>query len=277
MNITKAVITAAAPHQRALPVQSFVDRDGEPKTALRIVVDEALSAGVDDVCVVAAPGDADAYRAALGNMTKRVHFVEQPSPRGYGHALLCARDFAAGQTVLHLVGDHLSITKDARTCAQQVADVARAEDCAVSAVQATRESLLPYFGAIGGKRVAGKPRLYGIERVIEKPAPTEAEQHLLVPGLRAGFYPCFFGIHVLTPAVFDLLADELEHASGPITLSGALNRLAGQERYLAYEVSGRRYDLGAHYGALTAQLGLALNGRDREDVLAQLVELLAAH
>lgn len=277
MNITKAVVTAAAPHQRTLPVQAFVDRDGTPKTALRIVVDEALSAGVDDVCVVAAPGDVDAYRAALGDMTKHVQFVEQPNPRGYGHALLCAREFAGGEAVLHLVGDHLSIPSDARTCAQQVADVARAEECAVSAVQATRESLLPYFGAIGGKRVAGKPRLYAIERVIEKPAPTDAEQHLLVPGLRAGFYQCFFGIHVLTPAVFELLEDELDRSTGPISLSGALDRLAGRERYLAFEVSGRRYDLGARYGALTAQLALALSGGDREDVLAQLVELVAAH
>ena len=38
---------------------------------------------------------------------------------------------------------------------------------------------------------------------------------------------------------------------------------------------GRRYDLGARYGLLTAQLALALNGQDRAQVLSQLVELLA--
>ena len=47
--------------------------------------------------------------------------------------------------------------------------------------------------------------LYEIETVLEKPTPTEAEQQLLVPGLRAGHYLCLFGMHVLTPAVMEIL------------------------------------------------------------------------
>ena len=109
--------------------------------------------------------------------------------------------------------------------------------------------------------------------MLEKPTPTQAEQELVVPGLRAGHYLCFFGMHVLTPAIFDLLesADE----SGRRNLSGALSRLARQERYLAHQVQGARYDLGLPYGLLTAQMALALSGRDRSHVLAQIVELLA--
>ena len=60
-----------------------------------------------------------------------------------------------------------------------------------------------------------------------------------------------------------------------LTLSAALAELARQEQYLAMEDTGRRYDLGARYGLLTAQLALALNGRDRDEVLTHLLELLA--
>ena len=60
-----------------------------------------------------------------------------------------------------------------------------------------------------------------------------------------------------------------------MTLSTALAELAAREQYLALEVEGRRYDLGVKYGLLAAQLALALAGRDRDEVLAQLVELLA--
>ncbi len=60
-----------------------------------------------------------------------------------------------------------------------------------------------------------------------------------------------------------------------ITLSAALAELARHEQYLAIEDSGRRYDLGARYGLLTAQLALALNGRDRDEVLSNLLEMLA--
>ena len=59
------------------------------------------------------------------------------------------------------------------------------------------------------------------------------------------------------------------------TITPALAKLASHERYLAAELQGRRYDLGLKYGLLTAQLALALNGQDRDEVLSGLVEMLA--
>ncbi|MFO7695675.1 MAG: UTP--glucose-1-phosphate uridylyltransferase, partial [Anaerolineae bacterium] len=147
--------------------------------------------------------------------------------------------------------------------------------CAVSAVQASRESLLPYFGCVGAKRVAGSNRLYLVERVMEKPTPTDAEQWLVVPGLRAGHYLCYFGMHVLTPGVMRILEERLNAQPEGVTLSDALNLLPRHERYLALESDGRRYDVGARYGILTAQVALALAGQDREWVLSELLELLA--
>lgn len=69
----------------------------------------------------------------------------------------------------------------------------------MSAVQATHESKLPYYGAVGGKLMDAARHLYQVDTVLEKPTPTEAEQQITVPGLRAGYYLCFFGMHVLTP------------------------------------------------------------------------------
>ena len=205
MKITKAVITAAGPKQRSLPLQTLVDRDGAQKSVLRIIVEEALRAGVDDICVVVCPGDETAYAGAAGDVPAQLTYVPQAEPLGYGHAIHCAREFVGGQPFLHLVGDHLWVSRGGQGCAEQIVEVAQAESCAVSAVQASRESLLPYYGTVGGRRVAGRPDLYVVEDVIEKPTPTEAEQRLLVPGLRAGHYLCFFGIHVLTPAVMENL------------------------------------------------------------------------
>src|SRR5438876_1201619 len=82
-----------------------------------------------------------------------------------------------------------------------------AEGCAVSAVQATREHLIHQYGTLNGKRLNNRPDVYVIEEIVEKPNPTLAELRLQVPGLRAGHYLCFFGMHVLTPTVFDLLDD----------------------------------------------------------------------
>jgi UTP--glucose-1-phosphate uridylyltransferase len=277
VRVSKAVITAASRSQRTLPLQRVVDRDGTPKTVLRIVVEEALQAGVEEVCVVICPGDAEAYRAAASDHADRLQFIEQAQPRGYGHALACARDFVADTPFLHLVGDHLWISHTPRGCAEQLVEAAEAEQCAVSAVQPSRESLLPSFGVVGGRLVPGRQDLYLVETVREKPTPTEAEQHLVVPGLRAGHYLCFFGMHVLTPGVLEILGRLLAE-QGPdsrVTLSDALDALPSRERYLALANLGSRYDVGGKYGVLTAQLALALGGVDRDEVQTALIELLA--
>jgi UTP--glucose-1-phosphate uridylyltransferase len=276
VQITKAVITAAGKNQRTLPLQTLVDRDGSQKTALAIIVQEVLNAGVEEVCVVVCPGDQGAYRAAAGPHAARLHFVEQPAPLGYGQAVLCAAAFTGADPFLLLVGDHLYVSRAENGCAQQLVQAARAESCSVSAVQSTHESKLPFYGAVGGRLVPGRQRLYQIDTVLEKPTPTEAEQRLIVPGLRAGRYLCFFGMHVLTPMVMERLAAMAAAAPGSLSLSSVLNALAAHERYLALELQGRRYDIGLKYGLLTAQLALALEGRDRDEVLSTLVEMLAA-
>lgn len=275
MEIRKAIITAAGKNQRTLPLQTLVDRDGTQKTAFAIIIEEILRSGIEEICAVICPGDQSAYRAAAGAHAGRVQFVEQAQPLGYGHAVQCARSFSGDQPFLLLVGDHLYVSRSQKGCAEQLVEIAKAESCAVSAVQATHESKLPFYGTVGGHLVPGRQRLYQIESVLEKPTPTEAEQRLIVPGLRAGRYLCFFGMHVLTPTVMDMLSDIVASAKNGAQLSTALNKLAGKERYLALELEGRRYDIGAKYGLLTAQLALSFDGKDRDEVLSNLVEMLA--
>jgi UTP--glucose-1-phosphate uridylyltransferase len=280
MKIKRAVITAASRDDRHLPLQQLVDRDRQPKAALAIIVEEAVAAGAHEVAVVIRPGDEAAFREAAGPAASRLELIPQPTPAGYGDALCQARAFVGEEPFLHFVGDHLYVSDaekvsdgEAATCSKQLVAVAEAEECCVSAVQATREHMLPYFGAVGGQLVPGRRGLYTIEKVLEKPTPTLAEQELTVPGLRAGHHLCFFGMHVLTPAIFELLHACGEH--GQRQLSPALAALASRERFLALELSGRRYNLGLTYGLLTAQLALGLAGPDRSEILAQLVELLA--
>ena len=276
MRITKAVVTAAGKGQRHLPLQTLIDRDGQQKSVLSVIIEEVVRAGINDTCIVINPADEAAFRSVAGEHTGHLTYVYQPEPRGYGHAVWCARDFVKGEPFLHLISDHLYVSRTDKGCAQRVVEIAEAESCAVSAVQATREGLLPNFGAVSGKRIQGRNDLTVIETVIEKPTPTEAEQRLLVPGLRAGYYLCFFGIHVLTPSVMSILDQQLsESKDGRIpTISSALHTLAQKERYLALEMHDYRYNLGVKYGLLNAQLALALNGKDKDDVLGMLMEML---
>jgi len=272
MNIPKAVVTAAARSQRTLAMQTVIDRDGHEKSVLRIIVEEIRRAKVDEIAVVIAPGDEATYAHGAGDRT--VRFIEQVEPAGYANALYAARGFVQNEAFLHLVGDHLYIDGNGGSCARRLVDVAAGEGCSVSAVQATRETQLPNFGAIGGQRLPGKQNLYRIEKVLEKPTPTQAEQTLNVSGLRAGHYLCFFGMHVLTPQFMELLEKRAKEGQ-KATVSSVLAELAQREQYLALDLMSRRYDVGVKYGLFQAQLALALSGKDRDLVLAQLLENLA--
>jgi UTP--glucose-1-phosphate uridylyltransferase len=272
MNIPKAVVTAAAPHQRTLALQTVIDRDGREKSVLRTIVEEIRRAHVDQIAVVIAPGDEAAYARAVADST--VQFIHQTGAPGYANALYAARSFVHGDAFLHLVGDHLYIGTHGNDGSKRLIDVASEEGCSISAVQPTRETQLAHYGAVAGLRLQGKQDLYRVEKVIEKPTPTEAEQSLNVSGLRAGHYLCFFGMHVLTPGFMELLEQRLA-GKKPTTVSGVLAELANREQYLALELKSRRYDVGVKYGLFQAQLALALAGKDRDLVLAQLVENLA--
>ena len=309
VRITRAIITAAGRGARQYPASDtvqkamlpLVDRDGLTKPVLQIIVEEALESGVEDVCVVVAPGDEALYRAQfrgyadnlrsaykghdwaiqqasqVEELEQRLRFTVQPQPEGYGHAVWQARDFAAGQPVLLLLSDHLYVSSETRRCARQLIDLATAEDCAASAVQSTREHLIHQYGTLAGRRLQGRPDVHVINEIIEKPNPTLAELKLQTPGLRSGHYLCFFGIHVLTPLVFDLLDDLVKgqvRELGQIQLTTALNGLARRERYLALETRGCRYNLGVKFGVVEAQIALAMAGADRERMLSLLLGLV---
>lgn len=275
MKIQKALITAAGPGQTSLPLQRLVDRDGVDKSALEMIIEEVDAAGIDALALVIRPGDEEAYRRAAGKYVERLTFFAQDNPKGYGDALLRARSFVDNDPVLHLVGDHLYLSNGPERCAQQLIAVAEAEGCSVSAVQATRETMLPYFGAVAGTRLPRHDHLYEVKRVVEKPTPTLAEQELTVSGFRSGMYLCFFGMHVLTPAVFELLSELVPASDKPVPLAEAMHALAARERYLAYEIQGMRYNMGVKYGLLNTQLALSLSGVDRDRVLSSMVEMLA--
>ena len=196
----KAVITAAGGNQRALPLQTLI-QDGAEKSVLNILIEQALTANIGEICVVVWPGDEARYAQAAGNLAGAVRFVaQQHPPRGYGHAIYCAREFVGQEPFLHMVGDHLyvSAAKPGVSAWWSWRKPSRAPPPGSSPpAKACSPGLAPWRDAA----CPGRTGVYRVETVIEKPTPTEAEQRLMVPGIRAGYYLCFFGIHVFTPTL----------------------------------------------------------------------------
>ena len=307
MRITKAVITAAGRGARQYPASDtvhkamlpIVDRDGLTKPVLQIIAEEALESGIEEICVVTAPGDEAYYRRhfrsyaetlpaafkgvasaeeqarRIAELERRLQFTVQHDPEGYGHAVWTASEFVADEPFLLLLSDHLYISNRDDRCAQQLIKLATAEACSVSAVQATREHLVHQYGTLTGRRLDDRADVFVIDEIVEKPNPTLAELKLQTPGVRSGHYLCFFGMHVLTASIFDYLGEMIardEREGGQIQLTPALRALARGERHLALETQGTRHNLGVKYGFVEAQIALALAGVDCEQMLTTLLE-----
>ena len=127
MNIDKAVITAAGSKQKNLPLQTLIDRDGVEKSVLQILVEECLRADIKEIGIVINPENEQSYRKVIGEHKNRIRFIHQNEPLGYGHSIFCAKDFAKSNPVLHLVGDHLYVSRTHKGCAQLLVEVARSE------------------------------------------------------------------------------------------------------------------------------------------------------
>lgn len=181
--------------------------------------------------------------------------------------------FLQDEPFLHLVGDHLYVNQSGENVARLVLDTAQKNGCSVSVVQQTRETQISNYGTIGAERVQGQEHLFRITRVIEKPVPSYAEQHLLVPGLRIGHYFCFFGMHVCSPVILELLRKRMqEFPDQKLGLSESLNELSRTNKYLALERNDLRFDIGQDYGLLKAQIALSLTGMDRELLMGELLQ-----
>ena len=275
MQVKKALITAAGPDQRNLALQTLVDRDGTRKTVLEILINEARRAGIEEIGIVIQPTDLDVHKSIVNN-DSQIHFILQDKPRGYGYAILCGASFIGNDYFLHLVGDHLYVNRSEKPCAKHLVEIAIKNKSSVSAVTSTRENLIPNYGTVSGHRIHPTNDLYQIDKVIEKPTPTLAEQKLIIPGLRAGHYLCFLGMHVLSPTIMELLQQKSEQtADAKFGLSEALNELATKEQYLALEKNDLRFDIGSTYGLLKAQLALGLSGIDRDLIQSELLEFFA--
>lgn len=310
MKINKAIITAAARGGRLYPVGDTVqkamlplaDVDGVHKPVIQIIAEEAFASGVEEICIIVAPGDekryVEAFKTLKNNLTKsyggvdwareqaekitnlldRLQFVVQKEMLGFGHAVMCGQKFVGDDAFLLLLGDHLYRSDlSEMNCATQLVDLAKQESCSVSAVNATNEHLIGHYGTVTGKHLATYNGVYDIEHIIEKPSVSQAELELQTAGMRVGHYLCFFGMHVLESPIFSYLEQQLKKnpKGTDLQLTPALQQLAHHKKYLAKEVKGRRFNLGTRFGWLEAQLAFAQDGPFSEELLSSIIEQLA--
>ncbi|NHA14510.1 UTP--glucose-1-phosphate uridylyltransferase GalU [Thioalkalivibrio sp. XN279] len=170
-------------------------------------------------------------------------YVRQGEPLGLGHAVLCARPVVGNQPFFVHLADDLIDAEEA--CLAQMARVFAAHGGSVLGVEEVPHAQTRQYGIIDGEPAgAGLRRLRGI---VEKPDPADAPSNLAVVGR-----------YILTPRIFDLLADTGAGAGGEIQLTDAIARLLREEPVFGHEFKGLRFDCGSKLGYLEATVHYAL-------------------
>ncbi|RMX04048.1 UTP--glucose-1-phosphate uridylyltransferase [Corticibacter populi] len=170
-------------------------------------------------------------------------FVRQPRMLGLGHAVLCARHVVGNDPFAVLLADDLMVATPSVT-AQMVREFDKVQG-PLLAVQEVPLDQVNRYGIVAGPS-AGE-RLTRIEQIIEKPKPENAPSTIAVAGR-----------YVLTPDIFDILANQPKGAGGEIQLTDAIATLAKRRYAYAYTYEGKRYDCGSKEGFLQATVELGL-------------------
>jgi len=173
-------------------------------------------------------------------------YVRQPRSLGLGHAVLCARPLVGDEPFAVLLADDL-MTGPAGGAGvlRQMVDRFAAVGTSLLAVQDVPLAHVRRYGIVAGDAVGDD--LVRVRRMVEKPAPEAAPSTLGVAGR-----------YILTPAVFDGIAQQPRGTGGEIQLTDGIAALLPTEGVHAMRYAGKRYDCGSKEGFLEATVELAL-------------------
>jgi UTP--glucose-1-phosphate uridylyltransferase len=150
--------------------------------------------------------------------------------------------------VLLCLGDHLFRGTPVSPYRDLAAMAGKSDRKSISAVNRIGPAELKGFGTIAGKRLADNPRIIDVSMIIEKPDLATARAKLRVDGLGDDEFLGWFGMHLLAPSIYDVLAQMIRddiRDNGEFQLTRAQEIQRQREGYLALEMtSARRFDFG---------------------------------
>lgn len=172
-------------------------------------------------------------------------FIRQAEALGLGHAVLCAKPVINDEPFAVILADDLINFTDKPVLSQMV-DVYNFQQSSVLGVERVPEDEVSSYGVVSGDQLKGG--LIEVSGIVEKPPVEEAPSNLAVVGR-----------YILTPRIFHLLENTPRGAGGEIQLTDAIASLLDEQRVLAYEFEGKRFDCGNKLGYLQAQVEFGLD------------------
>ncbi len=273
----KVIIPVAGVGTRFLPVTKSQPKEMLPvvdKPVIQYVVEEAVSAGVDEILLVTGRGkraiedhfdrsiELESLLEQSGNTQKlrevraiselaEVFYVRQKRPRGLGHAVLCGAAFTGDDPFFVMLGDVLVPQND---CLPRLVEVHEKYGGSVIAVEEVELQFVSRYGVIAGSEV--EPGVWKVKDLVEKPPVNEAPSNLAI-----------FGRYVLTPKIMEILPGIEPGRGGEIQLTDAMKELLATEDIHAVTMESTGYDTGNVLSWLETNVALGLESEEMGDAL----------
>ncbi|MBZ5574020.1 MAG: UTP--glucose-1-phosphate uridylyltransferase GalU [Acidobacteriia bacterium] len=277
MRVRKAVFPAAGLGTRFLPATKAQPKEMLPlvdKPIIQYGVEEAMASGCDQIIIITGRGKqaiedhfdvsyelermlqdrkkTDLLKIVRG-ISDMIHvaYVRQKEAMGLGHAVLMARELVGNEPFAVLLADDVIDAEP--PCLKQMIDVFNETGCCVLATQVVEGPAISSYGVLKVKPADGRfgGRLYEILDMVEKPKPADAPSNLAV-----------IGRYILTPTLFDSLAETPVGVGGELQLTDGMKLNLKKEKMYAYVFEGKRHDTGDKLGFLKATVEFALKRND---------------
>lgn len=283
MKVRKAIIPAAGLGTRLLPNTKSIPKEMLPlvdKPVLQYIVEEAVAAGVEEILIITNRGkspiedyfdyapDLEARLLSDGKEKEArtvrevadmadVYFLRQKETKGLGHAIWRAKSFVGDEPFGILLGDDIMLSET--PVLKQLVNAAEANHCSAIAIREfPGEEICKYSSVKLEEKLSD--RVYRIGDMNEKPTMDERLSNYAI-----------MGRYVLTPAIFDILANTAPGRNNEIQLTDGMKQLSHVEPMCAVDFEGRRYDTGNLKGYLESIIDFALKNEEAGEWLRQFI------
>ncbi|TDQ44263.1 UTP--glucose-1-phosphate uridylyltransferase GalU [Actinorugispora endophytica] len=287
-SVTKAVIPVAGLGTRFLPATKSTPKEMLPivdKPAIQYVVEEAVSAGLEDVLMITgrskrsiedhfdrayeleealrAKDDIERLNAVReSSELAQLHYVRQGEPRGLGHAVLCGAAHVGDEPFAVLLGDDLIGAREALL--KRMIEVRQTYGGSVIALMEVEPEQVSLYGC-AAIRATDETDVVTVTDLVEKPPADQAPSNWAI-----------IGRYICDPAVFEVLGKTPPGRGGEIQLTDALRELAQRGPEEGGPVHGvlfrgQRYDTGNKVDYLRTVVEFAC---DRPDLAAEFLPWL---
>lgn len=286
--VRKAIIPAAGFGTRFLPATKAIPKEMLPIVdipTIQYIIEEAVKAGIEEVCIIT-----NSYKQSIENHFDRsfeleeklkasndeehlemieaitdmvnVVSIRQKTPKGLGHAILCAKSFVGNEPFAVLLGDDIVINTEGPGAIRQLMDIYEDTGKSVVGTQPVSQENISKYGIVNPAKKLSNG-LIQVSSFIEKPRIEDAPSNIAI-----------LGRYVLTPNIFEKLETQALGKGNEIQLTDAIDRLAKEDTVYACQFQGDRYDVGDRKGFLQAQVEFALNREDTKEAMEDIIESL---